>query len=242
MSSLQIAEQEDCTIQLEIFEGPLDLLLHLIHQQEIDLYDIPIAQVTDQYLKYLEMMKDLNVTIAGDFLLMAANLIYMKSCMLLPAEPDSQIQEEIEVMQRDLVDQLIEHEKFKNAAQMLHDRETVELSVWPRTNNEFESEEQELVSVDVFDLIRTFHKMAERYKKQIVIEIESESVTVKEKIDEIRRLLKVQSEFLFSIFFERKLSRLHLVITLFALLELVRLSEIRLLQKGMFEDIRVLAC
>ena len=242
MSNLQITEQEDCTIQLEIFEGPLDLLLHLIHQQEIDLYDIPIARVTDQYLKYLEMMKDLNVTIAGDFLLMAATLIYMKSCMLLPAEPDSQIQEEIEVMQRDLVDQLIEHEKFKSAAQMLHDRETIELSVWPRINNEFESEEQELVSVDVFDLIRTFHKMAERYKKQIVIEIESESVTVKEKIDEIRRLLKVQSEFLFSIFFERKLSRLHLVMTLFALLELVRLSEIRLLQKGMFEDIRVLAC
>jgi len=242
VSNLQITEQEDCTIQLEIFEGPLDLLLHLIHQQEIDLYDIPIARVTDQYLKYLEMMKDLNVTIAGDFLLMAATLIYMKSCMLLPAEPDSQIQEEIEVMQRDLVDQLIEHEKFKSAAQMLHDRETIELSVWPRINNEFESEEQELVSVDVFDLIRTFHKMAERYKKQIVIEIESESVTVKEKIDEIRRLLKVQSEFLFSIFFERKLSRLHLVMTLFALLELVRLSEIRLLQKGMFEDIRVLAC
>ena len=242
MSNLQIAEQENCTIQLEVFEGPLDLLLHLIHQQEIDLYDIPIARVTDQYLKYLEMMKDLNVTIAGDFLLMAATLIYMKSCMLLSAEPDSQIQEEIEVMQRDLVDQLIEHEKFKSAAQMLHDRETIELSVWPRINNEFESEEQELVSVNVFDLIRTFHKMAERYKKQIVIEIESEGVTVKEKIDEIRRLLKVQSEFLFSIFFERKLSRLHLVMTLFALLELVRLSEIRLLQQGMFEDIRVLAC
>lgn len=242
MSNLQIAEREDCNIQLEIFEGPLDLLLHLIHQQEIDLYDIPIARVTDQYLKYLEMMKELNVTIAGDFLLMAATLIYMKSCMLLPAEPDSQIQEEIEVMRRDLVDQLIEHEKFKSAAQMLHDRETVELSVWPRIDNEFENEEQELVSVDVFDLIRTFHIMVERYKKQIVIEIESESVTVKEKIDEIRRLLKVQSEFLFSIFFERKLSRLHLVVTLFALLELVRLSEIRLLQKGMFEDIRVLAC
>lgn len=242
MSNFQIAEQENCTIQLEVFEGPLDLLLHLIHQQEIDLYDIPIARVTDQYLKYLEMMKDLNVTIAGDFLLMAATLIYMKSCMLLPAEPDSQVQEEIEVMQRDLVGQLIEHEKFKSAAQMLHDRETIELSVWPRINNEFESEEQELVSVNVFDLIRTFHEMAERYKKQIVIEIESEGVTVKEKIDEIRCLLKVQSEFLFSIFFERKLSRLHLVMTLFALLELVRLSEIRLLQKGMFEDIRVLAC
>ncbi|MDA2937654.1 segregation/condensation protein A [Acidobacteria bacterium AH-259-A15] len=234
--------EQGYTIRLEIFEGPLDLLLHLIRQQEIDICDIPIAQITDQYLHYLEMMKDLNITIAGDFLVMAATLIYMKSCMLLPPDPHSEVEKGLEELRRELVEQLIEHERFKTAAQMLYERETVELSVWPRTNNEFEAEQKELVSASAFDLISAFHSMVERYKDQIILEIENDPVTIEEKMDEIRRFLKVQREFLFSLFFQRKLSRLHLAVTLFALLELVRLREIRLLQKGVFEDIRILAC
>ena len=95
------------TVQLEIFEGPLDLLLHLIRQQEIDIYDISLAQIADQYLRYLEMMKDLNVTVAGDFLVMAATLIHIKSRMLLPAEPDSETDQEIEEFRKDLVQQLL---------------------------------------------------------------------------------------------------------------------------------------
>ena len=242
MSGQVVEDPENYTIQLEVFEGPLDLLLHLIRQQEIDIYDIPVAQITDQYLQHLEMMKDLNITIAGDFLVMAASLIYMKSRMLLPPEPGSEVAQELEEFRQELVDRLVEHEKFKNAAQMLYQRETVELSVWPRTETEFDGQEEELVSASVFDLIRAFHTIVERYKDEVVIKIEGDRVTVEEKIDEIRRLLKVQQEFLFSFFFERGLTRLHLVLTVFALLELVRMHEVRLFQKGVFEDIRIRAC
>jgi segregation and condensation protein A len=237
----QIQNQE-YTVRLEIFEGPLDLLLHLIRQEEIDIYEISLAQVTDQYLRYLEMMKDLNITVAGEFLLMAATLIHIKSRMLLPAEPDSEVEQEIEEFRKDLVEQLLEHEKFKQAAQMLYERETVELSVWPRGDTEFEEEEKELVSATVFGLVSAFHKMVERYKETIVLEVAGENVTVQEKIEEIRRLLSVQEAILFSFFFEMGLSHLHLVVTLCALLELTRVHEIRLIQKGAFGEIRIQSC
>ena len=236
------SQTEDYTVQLEIFEGPLDLLLHLIRQQEIDIYQIPIAQITDQYLRYLEKMKDLSITIAGDFLVMAATLIHIKSGMLLPVEPGSQMAEEVEQSRNELVERLLEHEKFKQAAQMLYERETVELCVWPPEGNEFENEEKELISANVFDLVSAFHRMVERYKDQIVLEIKNEAVTLEEKIKEIRRLLTVQREVLFSLFFQKKISRLHLAVTFFALLELTRLQEVQLIQEGVFEDIRILAC
>lgn len=236
------SQAEGYKVQLEIFEGPLDLLLHLIRQQEIDIYEIPIAQITDQYLHYLKIMEDLNITIAGDFLVMAATLIHIKSGMLLPAEPGSEMAEEVEQSKNELVERLLEHEKFKQAAQMLYERETVELSVWPPDDSEFQEEEKELISANVFDLVSAFHRMLERYKDQIVLEIQNEAVSLEEKIQEIRRLLKVQGEFLFSLFFQKKISRLHLAVTFFALLELTRLKEIQLVQKGLFEDIRILAC
>jgi len=236
------SQTQGYTVQLEVFEGPLDLLLHLIRQQEIDIYQIPIAQITDQYLHYLEEMKDLNINIAGDFLVMAATLIHIKSGMLLPAEPGSQMAEEVEQSRSELVERLLEHEKFKQAAQMLYERETVELCVWPPEDSEFEDEEKELISANVFDLVSAFHRMVERYKDQIVMEIENEAVSFEEKLNEIRRLLKVQREFFFSLFFQKKISRLHLAVTFFALLELTRLKEVRLVQKGLFKDICIRAC
>src|SRR5690606_14959211 len=153
----------DYQVELEIFEGPLDLLLHLIKEQELDIYDIPIAQITDQYLRYLQMMKDLNINIAGEFLVMAATLIFIKSRMLLPVEVVEE-GEEGEDPRQDLVSQLLEHEKFKKAASLLHDRQVVALSIWPRGDEEFEEEEKEAVSVNVFDLIRAFHRIVERYQ------------------------------------------------------------------------------
>jgi len=125
---------------------------------------------------------------------------------------------------------------------MLYERETVELSVWPPEESEFEDEEKELISANVFDLVSAFNQMVERYKDQIVLEIKYEAVSLEEKTREIRRLLKVQGEFLFSLFFQKKTSRLHLAVTFFALLELTRLQEIQLVQKGIFEDIRIRAC
>ncbi len=236
------AESEVYSVQLENFEGPLDVLLHLIRQQEIDLYDIPIARITDQYLSFLELMKDLNINIAAEFLVMAATLIFIKSRMLLPPDPNAAEEGAGEDPRQELVEQLLEHEKFKNAAQMLYSRETVELSVWPRGQNEFEEEEKELVSATLFDLVKAFHLMVERFKEQIVMEVDRESVTLEQKLAEIRRMLMVKKEILFSSFFERKLSRLHLVVTLIALLELTRLREVRLFQTAVFADIRIVPC
>ena len=125
---------------------------------------------------------------------------------------------------------------------MLYELETVELSVWSRGESEFEEEEQEAVSATLYDMIHAFHEVVERFKEQIVLEVEHDPVTVEEKIAEIRRLLKVQQEVLFSFFFRHKISRLHLAVTLVALLELARLQEVRLSQKGVFKDIRILAC
>jgi segregation and condensation protein A len=232
---------QDYKVELDVFEGPLDLLLHLIRTQEIDICDIPIARITDQYLQYLQMMRDLSITVAGEFLVMASTLIYIKSRMLLPATPAA-LGEEIEDPREDLVQQLLEHERFKNAAQLLYQRETVELSVWGRGEGEFDEEEKEMVAVGIFDLVQAFHTIVERYKDQIVLEVQRENVTLEGRLEEIRRLLKVKKEIWFSTFFEQKLSRLFLVVTVLALLELVKRQEVRLFQKGMFEDILIAAC
>ncbi len=236
-----MTQTEDYKVRLEIFEGPLDLLLHLIRTQEVDIYDIPIARITDQYLEYIQIMRDLSINVAGEFLLMAATLIYIKSRMLLPAEPALE-GEETEDPRMDLVQQLLEHERFKNAAHLLYERETVELSTWSRGESEFAADEQEMISANVFDLVKAFHVIVERYKDQIVMEVQRENITLEGKLQEIRRLLTVRKDFCFSMFFEQKLSKLHLVVTILALLELVKRHEIRLFQKGMFEDIRIRAC
>ncbi len=232
----------DYEVQLEVFEGPLDLLLHLIRVQEVDIYDIPIASITDQYLEYLQMMKDLNINLAGEYLVMAATLIFIKSRMLLPADPKDSQEGEPQDPRAELVERLLEHEQFKNAAQMLYARETIELAVWPRGGFEFAEDEREAVSATVFDLVKAFHRTVERYRDQITMEVEKETVTLQGKIQELRGLLKVQKEFYFSFFFRRKLSRRHLVVTFAALLELVRVREVRLFQDDVFEDIRILAC
>lgn len=236
-----VSDAQDYTVRLEIFEGPMDLLLHLIRQQEIDIYDIPIARITDQYLQHLQMMRELNVTVAGEYLVMAATLIYIKSRMLLPQDPEAPA-EDLDDPRKELVERLLEYEQFKNAAQMLYSRETVELSVWSRGYNEFEQEEKEVVSATVFDLITAFHNLVERFKEQIVVTMEPEKVTLEEKLFELRTLLKLQGELLFSSFFQRGISRSHLVVTFLALLELARLREVRLRQVGECEDIRIVAC
>lgn len=234
-------ERSAYTVQLEIFEGPLDLLLHLIKSQEIDIYDIPISRITDQYLQYLEMMQELNITVAGEFVVMAATLIYIKSQMLLPQPPPGP-DGEPEDPRRELVERLLEHERFKKAADLLHDREVIESSVWPRGAYEFEEEEKEAVSVNVFDLIRAFHQILERYKENIVLEVEREAVSLEEKLKELRQLLLAHQKLKFSMFLQRKISRLHLIVIFFALLELVRLGEVRVRQAGLFEDIEIVKC
>ncbi|UCF38428.1 MAG: segregation/condensation protein A [Acidobacteriota bacterium] len=236
------ADTGDYRVDLDIFEGPLDLLLHLIRTEEVDIYDIPISRITDQYLQYLEMMKDLNITVAGEYLVMAATLIHIKSRMLLPPDPVQEGEEEPPDPRQELVDRLLEYERFKKAAGLLHDRQVIEDSIWVRGGNEFEEEEKEAVSATVFDLVKAFHSMVERHKEQVVMEFAHEHVTLEQKLDELRQLIRVKKEILFSSFLENPISRIHLVVTFFALLEMTRLAEVMLFQENLFSDIRIVAC
>lgn len=226
-------------IKLDVFEGPFDLLLHLIRKQEIDIYDIPIARITEQYLEYLQMMKDLNVNVAGEWLVMAATLILIKSKMLLPPDPEAPGLVPDEDPRMPLVQQLLEHQKFKNAAQMLYERETVELSSWSNPKTEFADEADELVSATVFDLIKAFHVVVERFRDQIVMEVTHDAVSLEEKLTELRNILALQGTILFSSFFERRISKLHLIVTFLAVLEMVRLREVRVFQDRAHGEIKI---
>ncbi len=228
------------TIKLDAFEGPLDLLLHLIKKEEIDIRNIPIARITEQYLDYLQIMKDLNINVAGEWLFMAATLIYIKSRMLLPPDPAQASQEEAqEDPRKELVYQLLEHQKFKNAAQMLHTREEVESSVWHKPPVEILEDDKEVIAVTLFDLVKAFHEIVQRFEAQRAMELAQEEVSIEQKIEDIRRLLLVHNSMLFSMFFAEARSKRHLIVTFLALLELVRLREIWIYQKKAFDEIHI---
>ncbi len=228
-------------VRLEGFEGPLDLLLHLIKREELDIWNIPIAHVTEQYLSYLQLMQDLNINVAGEWLVMAATLIYIKSRMLLPPDPVAAAQEGEASAdpRRELVYQLLEHQKFKNAAQMLYTREEVENAVWNSPPRDALEDGQEVVAVTLFDLLKAFAEVVKRFESQAGMELDQEEVTIDQKLAEIRRLLVVHDSMLFSSFFTRVASKRHLIVTFLALLELVRLREIWIYQEKAFEDIHI---
>jgi segregation and condensation protein A len=228
------------TIRLEAFEGPLDLLLHLIKKEEIDIWNIPIARITEQYLDHLQIMKDLNINVAGEWLMMAATLIYIKSRMLVPQDPAPGGQEEeSEDPRNELVYQLLEHQKYKNAAEMLYTREEVENSVWNKPPSEVLEEGDDVVAVTLFDLLRAFHEVVKRFEAQRVMEVAQEEVSLEQKIADIRKLFLVHDTILFSTFFTAVRSKRHLIVTFLALLELVRLHEVWLYQKKAFEEIEI---
>ncbi len=234
------SEKEGITIRLEAFEGPLDLLLHLIRKEEIDIQDIPIARITEQYLEYIQIMRDLNINLAGDWLMMAATLIYIKSRMLVPQEDDNSIQEEdAEDPRAELVYQLLEHQKFKNAAEMLHTREEVENAVWNKPPSEILDDGKDVVSVTLFELLRAFHKVVKRFEDQIVLEVLQDEVTVEQQIIDIRKRFLVHDQMTFSTFFAEARSKKHLIIIFLALLELVRLREVWLHQQNAFSEIQI---
>jgi segregation and condensation protein A len=231
---------EGITIRLDAFEGPLDLLLHLIKREEIDIWNIPIARITEQYLNYLQFMKELNINLAGEWLVMAATLIYIKSRMLLPPDPVAESQEEEPQDPRtELVYQLLEHQKFKNAAQMLYTREEVENAVWHNPPAEAIEEGREIAAVTLFDLLKAFSEVVKRFEAQRKMELSPEEVSIEQKLADIRRLLLVRDTILFSAFFAESPSKHHLIVTFLALLELVRLREIWVYQKNNFEEIYI---
>jgi len=227
--------------ELDEFEGPLGVLLQLIRKQEIDIYDIPIEQITTQYLSFLDLMKETNVSVAGEYLVMAATLIFIKSRMLLPADPGTEEGQE-EDPRFELVTQLLEYEQFKKAAGMLHDRQVIEDSVWVRGENEFEEEEDDAVDATVYDLVQAFHDIIERARDRITLRVAPESITLEDKLLELRDMFSVHSELLFSSFVSQGLPRLHLIVTFIALLELARLREVSLFQDPVRRDIRIAVC
>jgi segregation and condensation protein A len=203
----------------------------------VDIWNIPIARITEQYLEHLQIMKDLNINVAGEWLVMAATLIYIKSRMLLPPEPTSESLEAEGDPRSELVYQLLEHQKFKNAAQMLLTRQEVENAVWSNPAGEFVESGEEVISVSLFDLLRAFHEIVQRFEEQRRLEVPQEDISIEDKIADIRGLLLVHDTILFSNLLMQARSKRHLIVTFLALLELVRLHEVWLYQRKAFDEI-----
>ncbi len=233
-------EGNGVTVRLEAFEGPLDLLLHLIKREEIDIWNIPIAHITEQYLEYIQIMKDLNINLAAEWLMMASTLIYIKSRLLVPQEKKEESEDdENEDPRHELVYQLLEHQKFKNAAEMLYTREEVENAVWNNPPEDALEDANEIVDVSLFDLLRAFHEVVRRFDEQRVMEVDHEEVTVEQMILDIRNRLLIHDTILFYSLFAESRSKRQMIVTFLALLELVRLHEVRLHQKKTFEEILI---
>ena len=226
---------DDLKILLGEFEGPLDLLLHLIRQEQVSIYDIPVARITDEYLRYLRVMQEMDIAVAGDFLVMAATLIELKTRMLLPRDPLAD-QEEEKDPRTDLVNQLLEYQKYKAAAQMLWSRATVERAVFKRAELETDKNNPE-VSVGLFDLLKVFQDILARHKEEVMLEIEREEISMSEMLERLRNMVMSASELNLRVFFERAKSRRELVLAFLSVLELVRTTEIRLFQRETFGDI-----
>jgi len=234
----------DYKVKLEVFEGPLDLLLYLIKQDEIDIYDISIERITRQYLEYLQTFRELNIELAGEFIVMAANLIYLKSRSLLPIDQQPPAEEAEEDDPRwDLIRQLVEYKKFKEAAVDLHLREVEQETIFAREASPMLSENPlRLEEVGIFQLINAFQSVIKRIEaRQEVQEIFGERFSVSEKIDAILRRVAAGATVRFSDLFGAIVSRVEVVVTFLALLELIRLKQVRATQKNVFAEIEIAA-
>src|SRR6476469_5342497 len=228
-------DTDDLKILLGEFEGPLDLLLHLIRQEHVSIYDIPVARITDEYLRYLRIMQELDIAVAGDFLVMAATLIELKTKMLLPRDPQAPAEEE-EDPRSDLVNQLLEYQKYKAAANMLWSRATVEQAVFRRAEIETDKNNPE-VAVGVFDLLKVFQDILARHKEEKLLEIEREEISMAEMLERLRNMVMSSGELNLRVFFERARTRRELVLAFLSFFDLATTTEIKLLQRQTFGDI-----
>jgi segregation and condensation protein A len=231
-------------IKLDQFEGPLDLLLHLIKKNELNIHDIPIAIITAQYLDAIGVLQELNLDIAGEFIVMAATLIHIKSKMLLPRPETAAGVEGDEEDPRDaLVRRLIEHQKFKAAAELLHEREQVRSAQWQRPDgrvaemagDEYEPE----IEVDLFSLLTAFQAVVERAKHRPKVWLPAEEIPVEVRIDQLLARLSETDACGFNDLFADVNDRAGLILTFLALLEMIRLKLVRVFQSGSFGPIRV---
>ncbi len=219
-------------VQLEIFEGPLDLLLHLIKKNEISITDIPIAAITEQYLATLEVMQSLNLDVAGEFLVMAATLVHIKSRMLLPAGDDTtEDDEDGEDPREELIRRLLEYQRFKDAAEQLGQREILARDVFIRSGTPLEKVPvPNLREVSVFELLTALRRVLERLPKDNVHEVTLDKITVREKMTLLLDRLRGSAQVLFESLFSDIKSRMEVVVTFLAMLELVKVRAIRIFQ------------
>jgi len=221
-------------VQLEIFEGPLDLLLHLIKKNEVSITDIPLALITEQYLATLELMQTLDLDLAGEFLVMAATLIHIKSRMLLPAGEEEAEEEEGVDPRAELVRRLLEYQRYKEAATELEQREVLTRDVFVRASAPMEEAgPREFREVSVFELLGALKRVIERLPKDFVHEVTLEKVSVREKMTLLLDTLRDQSRVVFESLFADVKSRLEIVVTFLAMLELVKVRAIRIYQDDM---------
>jgi segregation and condensation protein A len=229
-------------IQIPMYEGPLDLLLDLIKKQEMNIHDIQISQITAQYLDYLHKLEELDVDVSSEFIYMAATLIYIKSKMLLPPDPLAG-PEEAEDPRADLVQRLVEHEKFKNAAQLLYQKQQIEENVWSKPDKSLYNDEgtdADLV-VSLVDLVKVFQQVLERRKEVSRIELRHEEFTVAQMIAQIRAQILSSEENSVNLiqFFEACPSRHAMIVAFLAVLEMVKLQAVALVQEKQFGEILV---
>lgn len=228
-------------ITIPMYEGPLDLLLDLIKKQEMNIHDIQISTITSQYLGYLHKLEHLNVDVSAEFIYMAATLIYIKSKMLLPPDPLASPEEQAADPREELVQRLIEHEKFKNAAQLLYQKQQIEENVWSKPDKSLyndEGTEGELV-VSLVDLVRVFQQLLERKKEVARIELQHEQFTVAQMIAQLRGQILASTDNSVSLveFFETCPSRHAMIVAFLAVLELVKLQAVLLAQEKQFGEI-----
>lgn len=229
-------------LRLEIFEGPLDLLLYLIKKNDIDIYDIPIAEITDQYMEYIEAMKTLDLNFVGDFLVMAATLMHIKSRMLLP--PDPLAEEEVEEDPRDeLVRRLEEYKRFKEIAEELKSKESHRQDLFTRivdeaAMNELKEDAKEvMIEATLFDLINALSQALKKIPQKTTYQVTKEEFTVEQKIHALLHMLIEEESVNLIELFAKSQDKMEIVVTFMAVLELIRLKEIICLQRRMFDDI-----
>jgi segregation and condensation protein A len=244
-NQLDGAEQTELPYQVRIenFEGPLDLLLHLIKKNEINIYDIPIATIAQQYLSYIEAMKDLNLTVAGEFLVMAATLLQIKSKMLLPVEESAEDDEDGPDPREELVRRLLEYKAFKEAARQLDTQERMWREIYSRpaasVEADTESDETMLDNIGLFDLVDALQGVLNRNPGKQLLEIIPDNLTVHDRMNVILETLEGQESAGFETLFEASSHRMVIIVTFLALLELIRLRTVRVYQAENFGPILV---
>ncbi len=240
---LSPASSQPLNFHLEHYEGPLDLLLDLIRKQQIDIRDIPIASITSQYLGFLQKAREMDLDISAEFVFMAATLIHIKSRMLLPVDPALRKEGEAEEDPREeLVERLLEHERYKNAAEMLQQKRMIEENVWSNPQmKEFAAEiEDPGLAVDMFDLVKAMSQVMERLQNRPIYEINDESVSVSDMVAHLRTLLRESKKdkpvFILQVM-EQQRTRRAMICLFLAVLEMVKMQAVQILQRDLFGEI-----